>query len=208
MKVALDDSDTTQRARTDAQQKSLLDGKINNIQQGQLTNPAQGLVDTNIEQTIKEMRDEEARKNNMVVYNAEESTEESPRDRQRADTVFIHTLFRDQMGMLEFKEDHIVNVTRLGKKQDAKNRPMLVKLDTQATKTSILRNTAKLRDADEKYKQVGLEHDYTPKQQAERNKLIEEAKKQQLADKSGNYTYRVRGPPGQLKVRKIKTNQD
>jgi len=45
-----------------------------------------------------------------------------------------------------------------------------------------------LRDADDKYKQLFLEHDYIPKQQAERKKkLIEEAKKQR-ADRSGNYT--------------------
>jgi len=50
------------------------------------------------------MRDEEARKGNMIVFNAEESKEEAPRDRQRADTLFLLTFFRDQMVMTEFKE--------------------------------------------------------------------------------------------------------
>jgi len=168
LKVALDDLDT--RQRTDTVQKSFeaLDGNIDNIQQGQLEIPTQG--DLNIEKTIIDMRDEEARKSNMIVYNTEESKEEAPRDRYRADTLFIHTLFRDQIGMTEFKEEYILNVTRLEKKQDVKNRPIWVKLDTQATKNSIFRNTAKLRAADKKYKQLGLEHDYTPKQQAERKK--------------------------------------
>ena len=99
-----------------------------------------------------------------------EKAEEIPRDRQREDTLFILTLFRDQMGMTGFMEEYILNVTRLAKKQDDKNRPIRVKLDTQTNKNSIFRNTAKLRNADEKYKQLGLEHDYIPKQQAERNK--------------------------------------
>jgi len=37
-------------------------------------------------------------------------------------------------------------------------------------------------------------------------KLIEEAKKQQRANRLENYTYRVRGPPDQLRIRKIKKN--
>ena len=84
-----------------------------------------------------------------------EKAEEIPRDRQREDTLFILTLFRDQMGMTGFMEEYILNVTRLAKKQDDKNRTIRVKLDTQATKN-------KLKDADEKYKQLGLEHMITP----------------------------------------------
>ena len=90
------------------------------------------------------MTDEEARKSNMIAYSAEER--------------IIHTYtFLDQMRMTELKEEYILHVSRLGKKQDDKNKPIRVTLDTLAAKNSIFSNTAKLRDADEKYKQLGLE---------------------------------------------------
>jgi len=43
------------------------------------------------------------------------------------------------MGMTEFKEEYILNMIRLEKKQDDKNRTIRVKLDTQATKKQIKR---------------------------------------------------------------------
>jgi len=124
---------TQGKGREQTLQKSIeaLDGKINDIQQGQLENPAQG--DINIEkQNIIDMRDEDARKSNMTVYNAKES-KEAPRERQRTDTLFILILFKDQIGITEFKEEYILNVIRLGKKQYDKNRPIRVNLDIQST---------------------------------------------------------------------------
>ena len=92
------------------------------------------------------MRDQEARESNLIVYNAEESKKEAHRDKQRADTFYILTLFRDQMERTGFKEEYILNVTRPGQKQDVQNRPNRVNLDAQATKTifSEEKQTAKL----------------------------------------------------------------
>ncbi len=106
--------------------------------------------------------------------------------------------------MEDFSTDHIMRTTRLGVlERDAmvKNRPMLVSLDSVMTKMKILRRTTKLRDADEKFKHIGFEHDFTPKQKEEQIAMKTKAKK--MTEESGNFTFRVRGPPGQLWIRKI-----
>jgi len=92
---------------------------------------------------------------------------------------------------------------RLGKKEEDKKRPLLVKLDSGVTKFRILRNSAKLKDADVRYQGIGLEHDYTPIQKEDRRKLLAKAREMTLEDQSGNYVYRIRGPPGNLKIKKI-----
>ena len=83
-----------------------------------------------------------------------------------------------------------------------KERPMFVSLDSVMTKMKILRRSAKLRDAEDKFRNIGLEHDFTPKQKEEQVAMKAKAKKQ-TEEESGNFTYRVRGPPGQLVIRKI-----
>jgi hypothetical protein len=74
----MDDLDTRQRARTDTLQKSLeaLDGKIDNIQQGKLKSSTRRYKHRKPPNII-DMRDEEARKSNLIVYNTEESKEET-----------------------------------------------------------------------------------------------------------------------------------
>ena len=60
-----------------------------------------------------------------------------------------------------------------------------------------------MKDAGEQYSRIGIDHDYTPTQRKEHKKLVDAAKKQMDDDQSGNFVYRVRGPPGQQQIRKI-----
>jgi len=49
----------------------------------------------------------------------------------------------------------------------------------------------KLRDAEQKFKQVVVTHDMTKKEREECKNLVEEAKSMQASDNSGEYIYRV-----------------
>ena len=98
-----------------------------------------------------------------------------------------------------------MQLVQLGKKEDGKKRPLLVKLDSVSTKMNLLRGTSNLKDAGEIYNNIGIDHDYTPAQRDDHKALVAEAKKKTADDQSGNYVYRVRGPPGQQRIRAIPT---
>ena len=64
-------------------------------------------------------------------------------------------------------------------------------------------NIVTLRELDEKLKNVGISHGLCVEQRSERNRLVEEAKKLQSENK-GEFMFRVRGPPGNMEVMKMK----
>ena len=66
-----------------------------------------------------------------------------------------------------------------------------------------MRNIYKLKDVDE-YKGWSLQHDMTKEQRENVRKLVEEAKRKTAADESGEYIYRVRGPPHKKFIKRIK----
>lgn len=61
-----------------------------------------------------------------------------------------------------------------------------------------MESLAKLRGADDKFKKLSITHDLTKKEREECRTLVEEAKKKQ--EESGEFNWRVRGPPGQMKL--------
>ncbi|KAI0212650.1 hypothetical protein LSAT2_002419 [Lamellibrachia satsuma] len=78
-------------------------------------------------------------------------------------------------------------------------RPVLITLTHIDKKRTLLRRFRHIGDND-KFKNIKIDHDKT-KEREESIKLYEEAKKQEAADKSGEYLYRVRGPPWERKIR-------
>ena len=76
----------------------------------------------------------------------------------------------------------------------------------KAGDTLLLRRFHHIREND-KFKNIKIDHDKTKQEREESKKLYEEAKRQEAADKSGEYLYRVRGPPWERKIRKIRKSQ-
>ena len=73
-------------------------------------------------------------------------------------------------------------------------------------KRTLLRRFHHIREND-KFKNIKIDHDKTKQEREESKKLYEEAKRKEAADKSGEYLYRVRGPPWERKIRKIRKSQ-
>ena len=109
--------------------------------------------------------------------------------------------------MRGFNTENVTKITRLGRIERGENtkaRPLLIGLDTTSIKSKILRNTWRLAESDiVMFQRTGIEHDYTPKQREQRKKLKEEAKEKEQNDRSGNYLYRVRGPPGNMWIKRV-----
>ena len=85
---------------------------------------------------VDELADRESRKCNLIVYNlSESSTPNAEADK---------SLFTRLCSSLSLQV-HITAVTRLGKKEPSKTRPLRVCLDNEATKRRILSRSSQLK---------------------------------------------------------------
>lgn len=145
--------------------------------------------------------DEEKRKNNLVIYGVKESTENDKEKRTKHDKEEI-TRLSIFLGIENFTDYNIVRILRMGTYVEGTKRPILVELDCAVTKYKIMRNTFKLKDSD--FKSWSIQHDMTNEQRETARKLVTEAKLKEKNDLSGEFIYRVRGPPHHKYIKKIK----
>ena len=159
------------------------------------------------EEKKKQSLDEEKRKNNIVVYGVKEEVDTDKDKRLRHDKDEIIRLSHF-LGLEEFSDYNIAKIIRMGPYEKDTNRPLLVELDSAVTKYKIMRNTFKLGDATGKADFAGwsVQHDMTQEQRKHVRELVAEAKKKEREDTSGEYIYRVRGPPHDKYIKKIKRN--
>ena len=94
---------------------------------------------------------------------------------------------------------------RLGRKGDnGKPRPLLVQLGSRLAKNLIMDSLFRLKSIDAKFKGITVSHDMTKNERDECRKLVDEAKQKENQDESGEWIYRVRGLPGQMRIISIK----
>ncbi|KAK4322085.1 hypothetical protein Pmani_007138 [Petrolisthes manimaculis] len=155
------------------------------------------------EEKLRELRDEEARRNNIIIYGIPESQEKEGPKRRDSDQEVVVKLFQEVLEV-KLNQTSLVKIIRLGKREEsvAKPRPLLVGLDSPILKRDVLLQTKKLKGKDE-YKDIFLQHDLTKGQRENMKSLAAEARKMELEDKSGNFLYRIRGPPENMIIKKI-----
>ena len=145
--------------------------------------------------------DFEERVNNIVIYRMDELDDDNKdniRINDKKQVLYILSVISDG----QVKESSIKSFFRLGSKGD-KARPIMVKFFERGDKNLIMENLNKLKNLNDKIRNVSISHDLNREQREERNKLVESAKKLQSEDK-GEYLYRVKGLPGKMRVIKIK----
>lgn len=163
-------------------------------------NPGPSCINT--DDVIQEVREQEERRNNLVLFNVEESKSHDTGDRIKHDKEEVKEIAR--ICNVSIRRDEVLKAVRLGKKGE-NSRPLVVKLSSEDKKRDMLKNADKLGRS--KYKKVGLQQDLTPKQKEKEKELKEEAdaKSRDLPkEESGEYKYGVRGPPWARKVQKVK----
>lgn len=84
---------------------------------------------------------------------------------------------------------------------------MLVQFQGYAQKNIVMESLFKLKHADTQLKIIVVAQDMTKAERQEIKNLVADAKVQEEEDTSGEYKYRVRGPPGKMKVVRIKIRQ-
>ena len=85
------------------------------------------------------------------------------------------------------------------KNSDRVKRPLLVEFSNGHVENVVMSNVTNLRLASGEFKGVTISHDMTVKEWEQCKLLVQEAKKKQ-GEETGNFTYRVRGLPGQMKA--------
>jgi len=154
-----------------------------------------------------EERDKEGRRNNIVIFRVPESSATTAADRNAEDQTFCLQLFNNGLHCGTTEED-FVKVFRLGRIQESENpRPLMVQLASYSTKNLIMESLYKLKHAQQKFKGIIVNHDMTQNEREDYKKLVAEAKSLADQDTSGEYMYRVRGRPAQMRVVKIKLRQ-
>ena len=158
--------------------------------------------------TVLVETDKEARRNNITIYRIPENEFNSNEERKVMERRYVLKLLsKMQVGI---EEADIKGTFRLGRYTRADNaqsgtnsRPMLVQFNSRLAKNLIMENLFKLKHLDSEFKNVIIAHDMTVNERQECRTLVDDAKKTE-EDTSGNYIYRVRGPPGAMSIVRLR----
>ena len=134
----------------------------------------------------------EDRETHMVMFRLAESEN----DRTNVKLILQHLTHNT------IKDEDVIKIIRLGKKNDKLVRPILIKLGNLTIKKKIFKNLYKMKSLREDLNSVGIGHDLTMEQRNELKKLIDEAKIKEAGCNDG-FLYRVRGNVGRWKIVKF-----
>lgn len=79
----------------------------------------------------------------------------------------------------------------------------MIEFNEGTTKNYIMNHLKRL-NSNEQFKGIVINHDMTPQERSECKQLVAEARDREDSDESGEYHYRVRGLPGNLKIVRLK----
>ncbi len=154
-----------------------------------------------MDQVIKEMKDQDDRKNNIIFFNIAESKSKDMNERTKHDKEEVKEITK--ICSATIKKDDMLRAIRLGKKpNEDKPRPLLIEVSSDDKKKALFKNLSKLQNAPEKYQAVSVQNDLTKKQREQEKNLREEAKKKE-EEASGEAKFKVRGPPWDRKIVKF-----
>ena len=123
------------------------------------------MLNTTASSIADELADRERRKNNLIIYNLPE----------KSDCEIDKKLFAELCKTIFSDEFTVSKILRLGKRNENKNRPLLVVLKHEIDKSFLLANSAKLRQHDS-CKTVYFSPDRTKFKCLKYKKLVEELK--------------------------------
>ena len=154
---------------------------------------------------LSEMKDREDRKHNIIVNGMNESSATEKEDVIAEENNILRKLFDKMEIDAKATSENIKFKTRLGTKEPGKQRAFLVKFHDVRVRDDVLRNGKKVSESG-----VRIKPDLTKIEREEDvkfRKMIDEENENDPKDDSGDYRWKIAGPPGNLrkvKVRDIK----
>jgi flagellin-like hook-associated protein FlgL len=152
-----------------------------------------------VKSKAEEEKDKENRSMNIIIYRIQEM--DTREETMKTDKAYCTQLFNEVLGV-ECQDSDVKHMFRLGKPGQTP-RPLLVQFRDKSVKNRIMESLFKLREAENKFKNISVTHDLTRTEREECKTMVEEAKKKQT-EEQGEFLWRVRGHPGQLKLIKIR----
>ena len=151
-------------------------------------------------EVLAEMKDREDRKHNAVIIGIKESSKTDKTEIHAEENDLLNQLFADIGINPDTTSENIRFRTRLGTKEVGKQRPFLLKFHDTRVRDNVLRNATKVTTPG-----VRIKPDLTKKQREEDElfkKTVDEENKTKPRDDSGDFRWKLAGPPGNL--RKVK----
>ena len=122
--------------------------------------------ETRNSQLVQE-RERKLRGANFVIHGVTEVMQID----EDTDNLFVNELLRK----IEV-EATPVKITRLGKTQPNKNRPLKVQLSNEQEKEKVMMRLSNLKDAEERFKKISITDDYTLEERQEIKSWVDKAK--------------------------------
>ena len=161
------------------------------------------IVKTAMVEHKKNVDDKENRESNLIIYRVPESEAANSEVRAEEDTEFFNNLCTEALGIDQLETTKVI---RLGKKNTDSDvpRPMKVDMANKEDKSVVFGNINKMKDTEEEYRKISISNDYTVEERKAIKEKVEEAKTKTMQDDPKNWIYRVRGPPSNLRIEKIR----
>ena len=160
------------------------------------------LVEKKLTAQSKEDKKKKQKKNNIIMYRMPESNKELESEKIEDDKSVVRSFLKNIL-KIQCEDNAIKTIRRLGKsKGDV--RPLLISFQNLETKGLVFQNLSKLKDADESYRRISIAHDMTINERNQCREQVIECKDKQSKNESGDWIYRVRGPPGAMKVIRVR----
>ena len=188
--------------KTLQEQQENTDNEITQLRKDlkEVKNSAATKANTEQSDVLSEMKDRDERKCNIIIHGMKESNASEKEDVHRQENEQLHSIFHDMQADADRAVDGIKFRSRLGAKQPGKHRPFLVKFHDHRVKEEVMRKTKNAPEG------IRIKPDLTKKQREEDEKFkrsLDEENKAEPKDESGDFRWKLAGPPGNL--RKIKT---
>ena len=141
--------------------------------------------DTKNEELVQ-IREREARKDNIIIHGFLEASEGPVGNNEDIQTI------KELLNVIEVKAMP-VSTTRIGEQNDAKPRPIKIKMRNLNEKEMVISNLGKLKHAPEKFRRTSLTDDHTAGQREAIKSKVSEARNKTEAEGEGKYIRKVCG---------------
>ena len=161
-------------------------------------------VRSEVREEIKEQAEKEKKKNNIVIYNVQESSKTDKEEKIRDDFSTCEEIINTELG-LGMNNVEILEISRLGRAEEPhgngrntngeeihtgrpRTRPLLVKLRNTKEKWGVISQGKRLKNsANDNYKKIFIAPDLTRKEREHEKKLLEELQRKRENGELGWY---------------------
>ena len=164
------------------------------------------IIEQSRDSMLKELRERESRKDNLVIHQVEETEVGSGLEKKEQDIKKIKEIF-DFLNCPPLNNDGIKFIFRVGEKKEERPgpRPIILCLKDPGARTHVLENARRL--ASTRFERISITPDLTPLQRKEEDGLRKEAESRNSAmtnDERLNYEWVLVGRKGQKSLIKRK----